>query len=234
MKAFILAGGEGTRLRPYTYNMPKPMMKLGGKPILQFVIENLRRCGIKEIVLTVGYRHETIQSYFGEGKDFGVKIKYSVENEKLNTAGSIHAFKGEVDESFVVVMGDHLTNLDLRDMLKEHKKANAIATVALYQVKQPLEFGVADVEGESIVGFREKPLLTHNYNTAIYIFEPRIFDYINEKEDFAKDVIPRLIEKGEKVHAYIFNDVWFDIGRIGDYEKLVKLFKVLKLVNDLS
>jgi len=234
MKAFVLAGGEGTRLRPYTYSAPKPMLMLGGKPILQYVIDNLERCGITDLVITVGYQHEQIISYFGDGRKSGVKIEYAIEKERKNTAGSILDYKGKVKETFVVVMGDHLTNLDLADMLKSHKKSGAIATIALYKSRMPLEYGVAKVEGSSVVGFVEKPLLEHLYNTAIYIFEPQIFDYIKEKEDFAKDVFPRLLASKKKINAYVFEDVWFDIGRVSDYERLDELFKVMKLVRDLE
>ncbi|MDD5172157.1 MAG: nucleotidyltransferase family protein [Candidatus ainarchaeum sp.] len=230
MKTFILAGGEGTRLRPYTYNVPKPMMMVGGKPILQYVLENLKRSGMKDLVITCGYKHEQIISYLGDGSKFGVKIEYCIEKEKMNTAGSILCYKGKVKETFAVVMGDHLTNIDMADMLKHHKKSGAIATVALYHTKMPLEYGVAKMEGGNIVSFVEKPMLEHLYNTAIYIFEPEIFDYIKDKEDFAKDVFPRLLAAKKKISGYVFEDVWFDIGRTSDYERLDELFKVMKLV----
>jgi|SRR5208283_92473 len=234
MKTFILAGGEGTRLRPYTNYTPKPMLMLGGKPILQYVIENLRRSGLKDLIITAGYKANQIEAYFGDGSRFGVKIDYSLEKEKLNTAGSILPFKGKVKETFAVVMGDHLTNIDLADMLKSHKKSGAIATVALFRKKSPLEYGVATIEGGRISGFAEKPLIEHNFNTAIYIFEPEIFDYIKGKEDFAKDVFPRLLEAKKPINAYVFEGVWFDIGRVSDYERFVEMFSVIRLLQDLK
>ncbi len=234
MKAFILAGGEGTRLRPYTYNTPKPMLMVGGRPILQYVIDNLKRSGLTDLVITCGYKHEQISDYFGDGSKSGVKIDYCVEKEKKNTAGSILPYKGRVKETFVVVMGDHLTNIDLAKMVENHKKSGAMATVALYHAKMPLEYGVAKLEGGNIVSFVEKPMLEHLYNTAIYIFEPEIFDHIKEKEDFAKDVFPRLLKAKKKISGYVFEDVWFDIGRVSDYERLDELFKVNKLAQDLK
>lgn len=234
MRAFILAGGEGTRLRPYTYSVPKPMLMLGGKPILQYVLENLKRAGLKDIVLTVGYKHEAITSYFGDGGKFGLKIEYSIEKEKRNTAGSIAHFKGKVKETFAVVMGDHLTDIDMADMLEQHRKSGAIATIALYHAKMPLEYGVAKVDGAHVVGFSEKPLLEHNYNTAIYFFEPEIFDYIQGKEDFAKDVFPRLLDAKKPINAYIFDGVWFDIGRVSDYERFVELFSLMRFMRVLE
>lgn len=234
MKAFILAGGEGTRLRPYTYSAPKPMLMLGGRPILQYVVENLRRCGLKDLVITAGYKHEQITSYFGDGTKLGVKIEYLIEKEKMNTAGSILPYKGKLKETFAVVMGDHLTDIDMKEMLESHKKSGAIATIALFHVKSPLEYGVARIEGGSITGFAEKPLLQHDFNTAIYLFEPGIFDFINPKEDFAKDVFPRLLARGQRINPYVFEGVWFDIGRVSDYERFVELFSVIKLLKELG
>jgi mannose-1-phosphate guanylyltransferase/phosphomannomutase len=234
MRAFILAGGEGTRLRPYTYTVPKPMLMLGGKPILQYVIDNLKRGGIKDIVITCGYRHEQISSYFGDGSKFGVKISYSIEKEKMNTAGSVLNCGDRPKETFVVAMGDQLTNIDLAEMVKHHKKSGAAATIALYRKKVPLEYGIATVRGSSIVGLAEKPVLEHLYNTAIYVLEPEILNYIKEKEDFAKDVIPRLLAEGKKIEAHIFHDVWFDIGRVSDYERLTELFDIIRLLSDLE
>lgn len=234
MRAFIIAGGEGTRLRPYTYDTPKPMLRLGDKPILQYVIENLERSGIKDLVLTIGYKHEQIQEYFGDGSKFGVKIEYSVEKERMNTAGSILHYKGKVKEPFAVVMGDHLTNIDMKKMLESHKKSGCIASIALFRDMKKLEYGVADVKGGKVVGFQEKPGFEHLYNTAIYILEPRIFGYIKEKEDFAKDVFPRLLKKGEGINAYVFDGVWFDIGRVRDYDRFVELFLLMKLLKDFK
>jgi NDP-sugar pyrophosphorylase family protein len=234
MKAFILAGGEGTRLRPYTYSVPKPMLMLGGKPILQYVIENLRKSGFKDLIITAGYKADQITSYFGDGSKIGVRIEYSLEKEKLNTAGSILAFKGKMKETFAVVMGDHLTNIDMAEMLKCHKKSGAIATVALYHAKTPIEYGVARIQDGKIAGFVEKPLLEHDYNTAIYIFEPEIFDFIKAKEDFAKDVFPRLLDAKKPINAFVFDGVWFDIGRVSDYERFVELFNVIRFLDDLK
>jgi NDP-sugar pyrophosphorylase family protein len=234
MKAFVLAGGEGTRLRPYTYTVPKPMLRLGGKPILQYVVENLKRCGIKDLVLTVGFRHEQITDYFGDGSRFGVKIEYSIEKERMDTAGSIAHYKGKAGGTFAVVMGDHLTDIDMAEMAAHHKKSGALATIALYPSRLPLEYGVADVKDGRIEGFREKPVVESLYNTAIYVFEPEIFDYIKGREDFARDVFPRLIKSGKKIEAYVFDGVWFDIGRVSDYERFAEMFSVIRLLKDLG
>jgi len=235
MKTFILAGGEGTRLRPYTYEKPKPMLKIGdeGKPILYYVIQNLKIAGLSDYVITTGYKHEKIEEYFGDGNKFGVKIEYSVEKEKMNTAGSILPLKDKVDSTFVVVMGDHITNIDMKEMIEHHKKSGKIATIALLKGKIPIEYGVAEVDDKGDVKeFKEKPLIENLYNVAIYVFEPEIFNYIKEKEDFAKNVFPRMLEKKEKINAYIFEKLWYDIGRVVDYEKLNKELKMKEIYKE--
>ncbi len=234
MRAFILCGGEGTRLRPYTHTTPKPMLPIGGKPILQYVIENLKRAGLKDYVFTVGYLHEQISDYFGDGSKFGVKIEYAIEKEKLDTAGSVLPHKDKVKGTFVVVMGDHITNINIKDMVEKHKKSGAVATIALLKNEIPIQFGVAEVKDGWVTGFKEKPLIKQLYNVAIYVFEPKIFDYIKPKEDFAKHVFPRMLEKGEKINAYIFDDIWFDIGHIKEYERLNEEFETSKLLKDLK
>jgi len=233
MKAFILCGGEGTRLRPYTYTTPKPMLPVGGKPILQYVFENLKRAGITDCICTVGYLHEKFSDHFGDGSGFGMHIEYAVEKEKLDTAGSVLPHKGKVDGTFVVAMGDHITNIDIADMVRHHREGGNIATIALLRKRIPIQFGIAEVEDGLIKGFREKPLIEHLYNVAIYVFEPDIFRYIGPKEDFARHVFPRMLEAGEKMTAYIFEDVWFDIGQISEYERLNEEFETSRLLRDL-
>ena len=234
MKAFILCGGEGTRLRPYTYTTPKPMLPVGGKPILQYVVENLKRAGIKDYVLTVGYLHEQISGYFSDGSKFGVKMEYAVEDEKLNTAGSVLPHKDKVNETFVVAMGDHVTNIDIKKMVAQHKKSGAIATIALLKHSIPIQFGIAEGKDGLVTGFREKPLLEHLYNVAIYVLETGILDYIKPKEDFARDVFPRMLKKGEKINAFIFDDVWFDVGSVAEYKRLNEEFETSQLLKDLK
>ena len=239
VKVFILAGGEGTRLRPYTYTTPKPMLRVGGKPILEYVIRNVKRAGFENIVLTVGYLHEQIEEYFGDGSKFGVSIEYLVEDEKMNTAGSILPYKGKIENSFLVLMGDHLTNIDLDELFRRHKenvKDGAIATIALKEVNSITEYGVVktDESTNSVVQLLEKPKNTQKINVAIYAFEPEVFNFIKEKEDFAKNVFPRLLENKKKVGYYLFDDVWFDVGRVSDYERLDEIMKVVHLAKSLD
>jgi len=234
MKCFVLCGGEGTRLRPYTYILPKPMLPVGNKPILEYVIKNLLKNGIRDLILTVGYRYEHIKEYFGDGKKLGVRIEYLVEEKPRNTAGSIFPYKDKIDGDFLVVMGDHLTNMNIKEMIESHKKSKAIATVAFVERKNVFEYGVGKIENGEVKEFVEKPVFTYYINTANYVFNQRAFEYINEKEDFAKDVLPRMLRAGEKINAFISRDFWMDIGRVQDYERVNELFSAINFAKEIG
>jgi len=225
MKAILVCGGLGTRLRPHTYKTPKSMLKLGSHPILYYLLELLKKHGIKEVYLTVGYLKEQVKDYFRDGSKFGIKIHYSEEEENLNTAGSALPLKGEFDETFLVMMGDHFTEIDLKKMLAFHKKSGGIATMGLKQIGTQIKYGVVEMgKPPQITNFKEKPVIQNYVNTGIYVFEPEIFEYIKEKEDFAKNVFPRLLKEKKKISGYVFDERWMDIGQAEDYEKAHKLF----------
>ncbi|MCX6770030.1 MAG: nucleotidyltransferase family protein [Candidatus Micrarchaeota archaeon] len=234
VKAIVLCGGKGTRLRPYTYNIPKPMLPLGKRPILEYVLNRLKMAGITEIYLATGYLHEQIEAHFGDGSKFGLKISYSVETSELGTAGSTIPFMGRMDDTFVVMMGDHLSNLEIKDLLAFHKKGKRIATIALNKKGVPLEYGVADLNKDEIVRFREKPIVENYVNTGAYVFEPEIFDFIKPGEDFANNVFPRLIEKGQKIGGFVFSDYWLDIGRTTDYEHINHFISIIDLTKAMK
>ncbi len=234
MKVFVLCGGQGTRLRPYTYSIPKPMLNLGRKPILQYAVENLKLNGFRDLIFTVGYKKEKIADYFGNGRKFGVKIEYSIEDEPKNTAGSILDYKNKIKESFLVVMGDHLTDIRFRRIVDAHKKSGAIATIALTKQEMQLEYGTVKLHNSFITEFTEKPKYDFFINTGIYVFEPEIFKYIKEKEDFAKQVFPRLLNTKKKINSYVFEEYWVDIGRVSDYERLNEFIKITTLLKGLD
>ena len=234
VKAIVLCGGKGTRLRPYTYTIPKPMLPLGKKPILEYVLHNLKQAGITEVYLTTGYLHEQIEKYFGNGEKIGMKLHYVVEESEQGTAGSIMPLKGKMDGTFLVMMGDHLSNLNISDVIDFHLKRKNIATIALNMKGVPLEYGVADLKDDAIVRFREKPIVENYVNTGVYIFEPAIFDYINPREDFANNVFPRLLEKGMEIGGFVFSDYWLDIGRTTDYEHINQLISVIELAKGMK
>jgi mannose-1-phosphate guanylyltransferase/phosphomannomutase len=235
MKAVILCGGEGTRLRPYTYTVPKPMLWLGNRHILEYSVEHLKKSGITDIILSVGYLKEQIMDHFGDGSSFGVDIDYFVEEEALFTAGALYPHKDKLKETFLVFMGDHVTNLGIRQFVETHKKLKATATIAVKKQKVSLEYGIIESENEKVVsGFREKPVVNYLINTGMYVLEPKVLDYIKPREDFAKHVFPRMLKAGEKIGMHKFGrGYWIDIGRVKDYERMRELFSVADLAREL-
>ncbi|VVB56763.1 Bifunctional protein GlmU [uncultured archaeon] len=235
MKAIICCGGMGTRLRPLTYTTPKPMLPLGNKPILEYVIRHLKRNGFTDLYLTVGYLKEQIMDYFGDGKKWGVKIQYAVEEGEAGTAGSIVPLKKWASEPFIVQMGDHLSRLDLKKMYAYHKKEGHLATVALKRTGVPLEYGIAKLDDASrIIAFEEKPIVRNFVNAGVYVFNPKIFDYIKPKEDFAKNVFPRLLSERQAIGGFVFDDYWLDIGRPSDYEKVNEMITLMEMVGEME
>ncbi len=231
MRTFVLCGGRGTRLRPYTYSIPKPMLPLGRKPILEFVINNLKRSGLTDIVLTVGYLKEQIKEHFGDGSKWGVKITYSEEKTEMNTAGSILPLKDSVKGTFVVVMGDHLTTLNIKKMIEYHRKQGGIGTVGLKKQGVPLEYGIAKLdEHDEIIKFEEKPIVQNLVNSASYVFEPEIYNYIKPDFDFARNVFPAVLAANKKLCGYVFDEYWMDIGRIHDYDNVNQMISMVDLV----
>ena len=192
-----MAGGEGTRLRPLTSNAPKPMLPLVNRPMMEHVIELLRRHDITEIVVTVAFMPNAIRNYFGDGSEFGVDIVYAAEESPLGTAGSVRNAMAELDDTFLVISGDVLTDIDLAAVVESHRRAEAIATIGLVRVENPLEYGIviANADG-SIERFLEKPtwgqVFSDTINSGIYVLEPAIFDWIaaDEPVDFSSDVFP--------------------------------------------
>ena len=219
MKAVILAGGEGTRLRPLTCNTPKPMMPLVNKPMMEHIVALLALHGFDEIVVTVAFLANQIRDYFGDGSDFGVSMRYATEDTPLGTAGSVRNASAELDDTFLVISGDVLTDIDLTAFVKAHRDASASASIALKHVDNPLEFGIVITQSDgSIERFLEKPswgeVFSDTINTGIYVLEPDVFDFIadNEVVDFSGDVFPALLEAGHTMHGHVIDDYWEDVG----------------------
>lgn len=196
------------------------MLQISSRPIAHYVIENLKRNGISEFIATIGYLKERITEYFGDGRKMGVSIEYLVEDSPKKTAGSILPKKGQITEAFVVTMGDTISDINIKEMIKEHKRGGAIATMCVVKHKTVIEYGTVKFSGGFVEKFEEKPTIEYYINAGTYIFEPEIFDYIREKEDFAKDVFPRLLKEGKKIRIYAHDGKWQDIGRVADYERL--------------
>lgn len=221
MKAVILAGGKGTRLKPYTTVFPKPLMPIGDKPILEIVVRQLKSYGFNEIIMAVGHLAELIMTFFNDGSKYGVKIKYTREDKPLGTAGPLALMKDKLNEPFLMMNGDVLTTLDYSDLVNYHKRNEAIATIALKKRDVKIDFGVVELDdSNSIVGYSEKPKIDYLVSMGIYVFEPRVLEYIrpNEYLDFP-DLIKELISNGETVKGYVYDEYWLDIGRPNDYER---------------
>jgi len=226
MKAVIMAGGEGTRLRPQTSNLPKPMLPLVGRPMMEHIISLLRRHGITDIVVTVAFLPNVIRNYFGDGSELGVRMVYATEETPLGTAGSVGNAKAELDERFLVISGDVLTDIDLTSVIEFHEKNQAMATLALCAVENPLEFGIVITrEDGSIERFLEKPgwgqVFSDTINTGIYVLEPEIFDLIPEGRsvDFSSEVFPAVLESGGALFGYVADSYWEDVGTTAAYLK---------------
>jgi mannose-1-phosphate guanylyltransferase/phosphomannomutase len=224
MKAVILAGGEGTRLRPLTSNQPKPMMPLVNRPMLEHIVALLAKHGFDDIVVTVAYLGNQIRDYFGDGSDFGVRMRYATEEQPLGTAGSVRNAADELDETFLVMSGDVLTDIDLGAFFKAHRESQAVASIALKRVENPLEFGIVITRPDgSIERFLEKPtwgeVFSDTINTGIYVLEPSIFDDIPQGEvvDFSSDVFPKVLEDGGLIHGHIADGYWEDVGTTEAY-----------------
>ncbi|MCX8128646.1 MAG: mannose-1-phosphate guanyltransferase [Clostridia bacterium] len=224
MKAIIMAGGEGSRLRPLTCDLPKPMVPVMNKPIMQHIIELLKSYGITEIGVTLMYLPQKIKDYFGNGSSFGVNLHYFTEDSPLGTAGSVKNAGDFLDETFVVISGDSLTNMNLCEAIKFHKSKKSKATLILTKVDVPLEYGVVltDTQG-AITGFLEKPswgeVFSDTVNTGTYILEPEILKYFEkgQKFDFSQDLFPILLEKKDPLYGYVTTDYWCDIGDLRAY-----------------
>ncbi len=222
MKAIILAGGKGTRLLPLTESIPKPMVILCGKPLLQYQIELLKNNGFKEITLIVNYLGEKIKDYFQDGTKFGVKIDYIFETEPLGTAGTIGKIAKNLQESFLVLYGDLLLNIDLKTLVKFHKEHDGIGTLVVHPNNHPEDSDLLEVGGNDLITSiyskpHDKGLIYHNIvNAAIYILKPEITKYIpkDKSSDFGKDIFPLLISKKRKIYGYHTHEYIKDIGTI--------------------
>lgn len=217
MKAIILAGGEGTRLRPFTEAIPKPMLPIGAKPLLEILVEYLKQYDFDEIILAIHYLKDNIMHYFEDGQRFGVKIIYSKEKSLLGTGGAVKNAAKNFDETFIVILGDGLADIDYRSLLKYHKEKKAIGTMVVFEEKLKVPYGVLNLDTDRdniILGLDEKPELSFKVNTGIVVLEPQSLDYF-ENDEFLRmtDLFLRLKDNGEKVVAYHHKGNWIDIGQ---------------------
>ncbi len=221
MKAVILAGGLGTRLQPYTTFLPKPMLPLGEKPILEHLIDWTRKNGIKSIVLCVSYLRKTIEDYFEEGKRFGVDIEYAISNKPLATAGQLKTAEDFIDDTFVCIYGDSIFDFSLRNMMKQHNKKKAFVTMSLNEYKTNLPYGVIETSKTGkVLSWNEKPEIKANVNMGCYVMEPEIMSFIPKNKPYGMDdVIKKAMNRKKLVSSFITKKGFTDIGNKSSYKK---------------
>ncbi len=226
MKAMILAAGEGRRLRPLTNHLPKPMLPVGGKPLLEHIIINLRHSGITEFAVNLHHLPQAVTDYFGDGSRLGVKLRYSIEDRLLGSAGGVKRVEDFFDEPFVVYYGDVFTLADIRPMIAHHYRSGVLATMGLYPVPDPWNRGIVEMDAAHLITrFVEKPAPEEAFsnlaNAGIYVLEPDILSRIpaDQPFDFGRDVFPALLADGQRVAGYVIGDTLIDIGLPEKYEE---------------
>jgi mannose-1-phosphate guanylyltransferase / phosphomannomutase len=226
VKAVVMAGGEGTRLRPLTSNQPKPMMPMANRPLMEHVVRRLAVHGFDDIVVTVAFLASHIRNYFGDGAELGVNMRYATEETPLGTAGSVRNAAAELDDTFLVISGDVLSDIDLGAVVKAHRSSGALATIALRRVENPVDFGIVITDADGWVErFLEKPtwgqVFSDTINTGIYVLEPQVLDLIPEGErvDFSEVVFPAALKRGLAIHGLVVDGYWEDVGTIDAYHR---------------
>lgn len=228
MKAVILAGGLGTRLKPFTEIMPKPLLPVGEKSILEIQIGRLKKFGFNEIFLATNYKSEYIENYFGDGSRYGVKLKISKESKPLGTAGPLTLLRNELNEPFLVMNGDILSLIDFFKFYKYSNAKDSLLTIAIKKEIRPFEFGNIFFNGDYVTGIQEKPDIVLYILAGIYFMKPSIFKYFPENEYFGMDqLIMKLLSNNCPVTKYEINEYWLDIGRLTDYKKAQDDYKKL-------
>jgi mannose-1-phosphate guanylyltransferase/phosphomannomutase len=226
MKAVVMAGGEGTRLRPLTSNQPKPMVPIVGKPCMEHILDLLRGHGFDDVIVTLAFMPQAIRGYFGDGEAHGVAVRYSVEESPAGTAGSVKLAEEALSETFLVISGDALCDIDLGELVRFHREKEAMVTIGLKSVPNPLEFGIVVTDGEGrIERFLEKPswgqVFTDTINTGIYVLEPEVLRHVpvDTPYDFSKELFPLLLEMGRPLYGYVADGYWQDIGNLDQYRQ---------------
>lgn len=229
MRAVILAGGRGTRLAPYSTLLPKPLMPIGDMPILELLIRQLRRAHVERVTLAVGHLASLLMAYFGTGERLQMSIDYSHEAEPLGTAGPLRLIQA-LEETFLVLNGDLLTDLDVQRMMAFHRQRAATATVGVYERETLIDVGVVETDGDQrVIGYVEKPVHRHLVSMGVYVFEPSVLRHLpaTGRVDLP-DLITALLTAGERVVGYRHTGYWCDIGRPEDYQHAQEAFPAMK------
>ncbi|MEZ4865923.1 MAG: sugar phosphate nucleotidyltransferase [Caldilineaceae bacterium] len=243
MKAVVMAGGDGARLRPLTIGRPKPMVPLVNKPVMAHILDLLKQYGITDVVVTLRYLAAVVEDFIGDGSNLGMNITYVVEDSPLGTAGSVKHAASYLDDTFLVISGDAMTDFDLNQIIEAHHNHGSLATITLTRVPNPLEYGVVITNEEgSVTRFLEKPgwaeLISDTVNTGIYVLEPEVLDLIppNMSFDFSHDLFPVMLQEGLDIHGYIAEGYWCDVGNINEYQRATSdlLYGKVKLAEPIG
>ena len=220
MKAVIQAGGLGTRLKPYTMVLPKPLMPIGNQPVLELLLKWLRRNGTRDAYITTGYLGHLIGAVCGDGSQWDMRLKYTRETSPLGTVGALNLLRDDLDGTFLMLNGDVLTDLDINAFGAFHRRHGGPLTIATARRKIRIDFGIIEEHDGHVIGFREKPSLYHTVSMGIYCMQPEIIDFIPRGVAFGfDDLIFCLLGKGVDVHCYEHEGLWLDIGRVEDFQE---------------
>jgi NDP-mannose synthase len=226
MKAVILAGGLGSRLKPFTEVIPKPLLPIGEKSILEIQIERLKKYGFDDIILATNYRSEYIENYFGDGSRYGIKLKVSKEDKPLGTAGPLLLLKEQLTTPFLVMNGDILSLIDFGEMYTFAEAQDSLLTISIKKEITPFAFGNIFFEGDRVTGIEEKPDIVMYILAGIYVMRPEIFELFPENSYFGMDIlIKKMLENELPISKYDLKEYWLDIGRLNDYEKAQEAYK---------
>jgi NDP-sugar pyrophosphorylase family protein len=231
MQALILAGGKGTRLRPYTAILPKPLMPVGGEAILSIILKQLKRAGVDEVILGVNYLHHILQAVLGDGARFGMRIRYSLEEHELGTAGPIGLVLDSLEDDFLIMNGDILTTLDFARLFEAHRQGGCAATIAVYPRTVPVDFGVIQSDADGLLtSYDEKPKLRYEVSMGINMLKKSAIAPLVEpgKRLDLPDLLLKLVASGQKVLCHRQDCFWLDIGRIDDYDKANEVFDSMR------
>lgn len=220
MKAVILAGGLGTRLKPFTEIIPKPLLPIGEKSVMEIQVERLKQYGFDEIFLATNYKSQYIENYFGDGSRYGVKLEVSKEDKPLGTAGPLLLLKEKLTEPFIVMNGDILSLIDFNELYTFAQKQDSLLTISIKKEITPFAFGNIFFDGDKVTGIQEKPDIVMYILAGIYVMKPEIFDLFPVNEYFGMDhLIKKMLHQKLPVSKYDLKEYWLDIGRLNDYEK---------------
>lgn len=219
MKAVIQCGGQGTRLRPYTMVLPKPLMPVQSQPVLELLLTWLRRHDITEVYITTGYLGHLIKSFCGDGRQWDIRLRYTDERAPLGTVGPLSLLRDELDSTFLVINGDVLTDLSVSSLAQFHHRRRSILTIATVERQTRMEFGVIEQRDGRITDFKEKPILSNLVSMGVYCMEPQVLQFVPNGVPFGiDDLILCLLGKDIPTHSYVHEGIWLDIGRVDDFQ----------------